>query len=612
MSTLVLRTVKGSPLTSAEIDANVINLNTDKADKASPTFTGAVTLPNSLLQVTASSYPTIQPTLNLDFANTKLLDPRITFVRNATATYYDGQTTALAEQNLLLQSNFQSGWTAFNGTLTANVVVAPDGTTTASTWVQTASDAQLYQPVANSTLVPYTLSVYVSVPSGTLPFKLRIGTATALSSSILTATTTWQRFTFTVTPTTAITSVVIDTDGTNFGTLNLAFSQLEQRSSVTAYTKTTTSAITNYIPVLMTAPAGVARFDCDPITGKSLGLLIEESRTNLLTYSSDFSNAVWTKTAVTITSAANVAPDGTLTAQRLVEDTATSAHALGIQVGTVGNTETWSCYAKPSGRNWLYMQCGPTSVYCNFDISNGVVGSAAGILSSNITPVGNNWYRCVISFVRATNSNNFLFSSTTNSTTQPSYTGNGYSGIYIWGAQLEAGSFATSYIPTVASTVTRAADNASMTGTNFSSWYNQSQGSIYAEYAAKGIVNYAGIFEITDTYTWNRGLSLANNTTDTAVYYGTGSATLAVTSLPDPVVNVINKAVVTYTNTSIGLCLNSVNLSSTTVPNSPFYGSLFIGKQTVTGADQTVSGHIRKISYYPVALSSSNLVALTS
>ena len=122
MSTLVLRTVKGSSLTSAEIDANVINLNADKADKASPTFTGAVTLPNSLLQVTASSYPTIQPTLNLDFANTKQLDPRITFVRNSTAAYYDGQTSAMAEQNLLLQSNTFSNaaWVATNGRTITN------------------------------------------------------------------------------------------------------------------------------------------------------------------------------------------------------------------------------------------------------------------------------------------------------------------------------------------------------------------------------------------------------------------------------------------------------------------------------------------------------------
>jgi hypothetical protein len=554
------------------------------------------------------TYPTVQPTLNLDFANTKLLDPRITFVRNSTAAYYDGQTTAMAEQNLLLQSQFVANWSQFNGTLTNNVVVAPDGTTTASTWVQTSSTAQLYQPVANSTLVPYTLSVYVSVPSGTLPFKLRIQTATALSSSILTATTTWQRFTFTGTPTTAIVSVSIDTDGTNFGTLNLAFAQLEQRSSATAYTPTTTAAITNYIPVLMTAPAGVARFDCDPITGKSLGLLIEESRTNLALQSAFASG--WTLTRATTTLAAGIAPDGTQSAVLLVEDTSNNSHFL-YQSATIstGTVYTCSVYAKAATRSYvaLYTQGANAPANTFFNLSTGTIVSTSSGATSAITPVGNGWYRCSVTVTSGSTVLTFYPSISFDGITT-SYQGNGYSGIYIWGAQVEAGSFATSLIPTVASTVTRAADQASMTGTNFSSWYNQAQGTMYC---AANPYNTTGkiVFSISNSLGYPNSIyQVLGGQGFVVVYNGTAQTVL---NGGVPLANTVNKIASSYAPNSFAVSLNAATVVASSTGSIPTVDRATIGGLASNTANQ-LNGTIQKISYYPVALSSSNLVALTS
>jgi hypothetical protein len=79
--------------------------------------------------------------------------------------------------------------------------------------------------------------------------------------------------------------------------------------------------------------------------------------------------------------------------------------------------------------------------------------------------------------------------------------------IYAWGAQVEAGAFATSYIPTVASQVTRSADSAVMTGTNFSSWYNASEGTFYCEAATVDIVSNKGIWSVGDA-----SLAFANRT----------------------------------------------------------------------------------------------------
>jgi hypothetical protein len=84
-------------------------------------------------------YPISCPSLNLDFANVKFLDPRITFTRASSARYYNGVTTAKAEENLLLYSQEfdNAAWTKTNTTATANATTAPDGTTTADTLTAT-------------------------------------------------------------------------------------------------------------------------------------------------------------------------------------------------------------------------------------------------------------------------------------------------------------------------------------------------------------------------------------------------------------------------------------------------------------------------------------------
>ena len=95
----------------------------------------------------ASLYPSINPSLLLDFANSKVLDPRITFTRTTTATYYDGVTTAVAEQNLLTYSQEfdNAAWSKTSGSVTANADNAPDGTSTADLFTPSASDARIQQ-----------------------------------------------------------------------------------------------------------------------------------------------------------------------------------------------------------------------------------------------------------------------------------------------------------------------------------------------------------------------------------------------------------------------------------------------------------------------------------
>ena len=539
-------------------------------------------------------YPTTQPSLNLDFANTKQLDPRITFVRNSTATYYDGQTTALAEQNLLLQSNTFSNaaWVATNGTVVSGVT-DPAGTTTAFSFTATGV-ATLYQTLT-TTATPYTLSFYIQRVTGTGAVNLTLDGTTLTAQTI---TGSWARYSVTATPTAASHTIGIQlaviTDS-----VNIFSSQLENRSSMTAANITTTAAITNYIPVLMTAPAGVARFDCDPITGKSLGLLIEESRTNLLGYSSDFSNAAWTKFTSTITADTIIAPDGTLTGDTFT--TTVIAHALYEAITVTASTVyTFSWYAKLSTL---------TPKYCVYN-QTGSADIIAPSLYPTGTSVGNGWFRYSATFTTPVGCVTARIYPLRDSGT----TGD----IYIWGAQLEAGSFATSYIPTVASTVTRATDNASMTGTNFSSWYNQAQGSFYCD----------GDFN--ETNPSSNAMFMEGGASNGAITLGSigaASSTLMRFQARNTTTNPTGSAVITYSfivNASIKGAFIYNGLSGLTCALN---GITYAGSASTTGEPTPpdrihlgsrggnsffTNGHIRKLTYYPIALSSSNLVALTS
>lgn len=549
------------------------------------------------------TYPTVQPSLNLDFANSRLLDPRITFVRNSTATYYDNKTSALAEQNLLLQSQtFAITWVNSNTTL-GSLTTAPDGTTTAYPLTASAINGTLLQTFT-ATANAYTFSIYIQRVTGTGNIDITVDGTTYATQ---TTTGTWTRFNITTTPSagskTAGIRLAVSGD-----VVNIWGAQLEQRSSVTAYTPTTTAAITNYIPQLMTAPAGVARFDCDPITRNSLGLLIEESRTNLLTYSSDFSNAGWVKDGTTIDSDTVIAPDGTLVGDKLIESTSTGIHRTYRTIsGITAIPYTFSVYAKYSGKQWIALQISGSTY---FDLLNGVVGTSTSGSTGAITPVGNGWYRCSTTRTLSAGSiSGEVYLG--NSNGGASYTGDGYSGIYIWGAQLEAGSFSTSYIPTVASTVTRANDASSMTGTNFSSWYNISQGTIYveAQHPKPNASTYFPVFEISDGTTSNRLGIYTNATVGEQFYVFISPNNKDIKAGASITTEDFYKQIGSY---SIGLMQTSLN-GATVVTGSPT--ALPIATKLTIGliAPGTYfTGHIRKLSYYPVALSSSNLVALTS
>lgn len=625
-----------------------------------------------------ANFPAIKPSLMLDFANTKQLDPRITYTRASTATFYNGVTTAKAEENLFLNSqNITTAgptayWNLNNSTNTANSSTAPDGTSTATLILPTNTAATSftttvnYSPNATGTV---TISIYVK-PNTYVNFGIReqnvtgaeaafsctstgsvlystAGSGTGFSATITQSTNGFYRCSITVNVGSGLVSgprfFVLSPSYTT-GNLNTATwtsngtdgmyywgAQLEQRSAVTAYTATTTQAITNYIPVLQTAASGVARFDNNPTTGESLGLLIEESRTNLYIYSEQLNNGIWnTFGSVTISTNTVIAPDGTLTSDTVLPSAATGTFGISQNLAKPASsiTYTLSGFSKSAGYDFLIFRIdngAANGVKGAFNISTATVstafttnGSGFTFVGTSLTSVGNGWVRWSVSFTTDTSTTlrpiMYVSNVTGDGFSVPSFTANGFSGMFIWGAQLEAGSFATSYIPTVASQVTRAADAASMTGTNFSSWYNAGEGTIYSESntaAFSTSSNDRCVAEVNDTSSSNflRIQRRATSQTSSARCTALNSDVMQLNSLGSWTTADYKKVIVVYKFNDAAASADAGTVSTDTSFSLPVVTKLEIGSAR---SGDYLCGTIKKIAYYPLRVTNAQLQALSS
>jgi hypothetical protein len=230
-------------------------------------------------------------------------------------------------------------------------------------------------------------------------------------------------------------------------------------ASLVTFTRASSGTFVDSAGVIQTAATDVPRFDHNPTTGESLGLLVEEQRTNLLLQSEDFSTT-WAATRSTVTANATTAPDGTLSADKLTEDSSTNTHPAQQSVTvTSGTAYTVSVFAKAGERTFLCVF--PTVFGTNagawFNLTTGTVGTVQANATASMQTLSNGWFRCIMTWT-ATNTTGTINIAPASANNVVSYTGDGTSGLFLWGAQLEAASTPSSYIPTTAAAVTRSAD----------------------------------------------------------------------------------------------------------------------------------------------------------
>ena len=353
-----------------------------------------------------------------------------------------------------------------------------------------------------------------------------------------------------------------------------------------------------YVPTPGAAPSSTAyygpRFDYDPVTRLPRGLLVEEQRTNLVLRSEQFDNASWTKSSYTVSADAGVAPDGTTTADQITTTGGNGSITQTITV-TASTNYVFSFYArKGTAANAKY------SVYNN--------SGAADIIASTNYPAEfatGAWVRITVPFttpVGCTSINVYTHRDTASAGTT-----------LVWGAQLEVGTFATSYIPTIASTVTRSADVATITGSLFSQWYNQNEGAVIADFAtfvpsASFNASTPIAMSINDNTTNNR-IDIFNGgvTTYTRINIGVGGVSQAVLDTVPAISS--GKASAAY---AVNNFASSVAGGAVVTDNS---GSLPVVSQLQLGALTTaarLNGWLRSFRYVPVRAADFQLQALTA
>ena len=220
------------------------------------------------------------------------------------------------------------------------------------------------------------------------------------------------------------------------------------------WTRASNATRANSSGLLESMGSGVPRLDYT--YGSCPALLLEPQRTNSVLRSEEF-NLTWTSIRLSVTPNTTIGPDGNTTADSLIENTATASRVLRQSVITTASSYTFSVYAKANTRSWIYLSNPITgSTYC--DLSNGTIGFTPVGVTASITNVGNGWYRCAIVFTATNASNPFDIGLSTGNLIS-SYTGDGVSGVYVWGAQVEAGAYPTTYIPTTTASATRVADS---------------------------------------------------------------------------------------------------------------------------------------------------------
>lgn len=376
------------------------------------------------------------------------------------------------------------------------------------------------------------------------------------------------------------------------------------------FTRTSAATYVNSAGNIVSASANTARFDYDPATLAPKGLLIESQRTNLLLRSEEFDNASWVKANVTVTANAVTAPDGTTTADK-VQATATAATVVSQLVASVsGTSATYSIYAKqgsgPTDANIFLLRNSTTAtnlIQGTLNYSTGVWTYTSGSTGVTVSNAGNGWWRLQITVTSGITSGDGL-------SVYAGFMGDSEAAgefAYLWGAQLEAGSYATSYIPTVASQVTRAADQASIVAPNFAPWYNQSEGTFVVEFDTTQTGLSAGTFYL---------LGFDNSASKRVVYIGAGgdvAATFDGTTILSAAGDVTGPAVkVASAYSATGRAIVTDGGAVTTgavVAGYSSASSLNIGQM---GGGQQLDGHFRSIRYFPTRLSNAQLQALSA
>jgi len=582
----------------------------------------------SLWSIGKEGNPGRTPALDLNFAENKSLvddvsgSNLVTFTRTSAATYVDSNgVIKTAGVNLILYSEefTNNYWTKYDCTLTENFS-APDGTNSATKVTRDSTSYGtlfVYKPSGISVVTgeTYTISWFIKagtytgtigldldssgtggypIPNSEVFFNISNGTYDSGGGTytITEYSDGWYRYSVTGTATSnGSIEYSIFSNGANAVAIGEYFyiwgAQIEKSSTPSPYAKTTGTA------------SGAPRFDHDPVTGESLGLLIEESRTNSMTYSNT-GNPQYPSSGVSY-STSGVGLDGTTSATQVVITSTQITTGLRWGGWTTGSNVTRSFFVKVlSGNGVTFTGQGGLGDPYTWNISTKTYSSDARHPTGGVEDYGNGWYRCW------------------QGPTDPTQTNVGTLqylvpvdvGTYLfWGFQRETGTFKTSYIPTSGSTVTRSVDSALLDTSN---WWDYTKGTAYAEYRGGLESNQGGYGRVWSpsgaaTFIAGQASHVYNNRH--AVWFG-GTA---IQLVGQEHLSSFAKNAMTYSNngTNCDIVNASYPSSATGTTNSSVDSDFHGIGRNVYGTVNMLNGHIKRMTYWEQVLDPSTLQSLT-
>jgi len=379
-------------------------------------------------------------------------------------------------------------------------------------------------------------------------------------------------------------------------------------SDMITFTRASTGTYLDSDGVLKSATTNTPRVEYD-YQGNRLGLLVEEARTNTIGDSNVFQADMGTA----VSSSAEIAPDGTTTATEILTS-GTSTHRVKRNVGTVtatGVAYAYSVFVKSDEVSYIQLlNGGDANYFANFDLVNETVGSTGSATTGTITKYPNGWYRITALYdgTGNYNVNGYIYAAPSASATYGQVANTPGLTFHLFGAQNEAGSFPTSYIPTAGSTVTRAADVASIGVGAFG--YNKTAGTVLITADSAQTTDYPGAFAFNGNSGANRWYLYSSA--------GTWTARQFIDNVGTGIINL--SAVEASAETKLALALKGSSASAVkdggsvvnnaTFPIPPLIDEMEIGDGP--GGVTQLNGHISSIAYYPRRLTDAQIKALTS
>ena len=363
------------------------------------------------------------------------------------------------------------------------------------------------------------------------------------------------------------------------------------------------------------------------------GLLVEEQKTNMLTWSANTLGGGWWADQAYLQSTAIQAPDGSATVAKLNEGTSSVGYRImrhdggAFAANTVYTASIFmkaaeTTYAANVGLGWYDPSGSGQFAYANFNVNTGAVlqygeGYANGawansLVNAAVVPYANGWYRCSLTFTTGANTGGSIrvglnyFSSP----------GGNSNGVYVWGGQAEQGYTATSFIYTSGSTSTRVQDDAKIDGGNLQNIINYNEGTVVTEAETRSVMTAAQGVNIANRYPnlWvfaNSSLSISS-----VLWYGSVAEVYVNSTYNNqglvPTGPVKYAVAIANTGGQSVSCMNGgsvVNRSGTRLGNNITF--LGIGSAN-GGAVQPFNGTIKSLVYYPKRLPDSVLINLTS